>query len=449
MKRFFSSGGLDRILRSAVRLTVCVALALVVAPLQPPPAKAGIGACAALVTNVSPSDLKLAYAFIKNHGECVPRLEDTTFQAITAGVAAAQYSGIIGENTCGALLDATDSPAAQTIISIAGADIAYGNLSCACAVVNSGIAKKLEKTVEKIGECGESFDPGDALGAGIEAAGDTIEALGDALGFDGNGTGAAAQTFTEYACPKIGVWMSASERSPEGFCTCPATTGYEWGYGALEGFMRCVGNCPPGEISDGKTCKPCAAGGGSSNGNGGSGWSTNPDETKTQCVKSGGGFSCGDGKIASGGQCVWACPQGEVWDKPSKSCFTCPQGTVPKYVSGGGSMGACKPCGPNQQVVGGQCQTCPTGSVLNDAGVCQSGFPPQACTGATIRNPRDAQGCVTCPPNQKPDAAHQVCVPARTTAPFRPSITVPLPGGSGGIRPRTPSRTPPPIRGGG
>lgn len=446
MAQLLGLSGLDRFLRLTGRLAICLALALVVAPMQPKPARADIGACASLVTNVSPSDLKMAYAFIKNHGECIPKLEDTTFQAITAGVAALQFSKVVDANTCGTLLDAVDSPAAQTVISIAGADLAYGNLNCACAVVNSGIAEKLKKTVGKIAECGETFDPTDALGAGLGAATGAIEELGETLGLHGNGTGAAEQTFTG-SCPKIGVWMTAKERGSDGLCYCPTTTVSEWGSGALEGFMRCVGNCPPGEISDGQACKPCDGAGGSSGSGGGSSWSSGPNETRTQCVKSGGGFSCGDGKVASGGKCLWACPQGEVWDKPSKSCFTCPQGTVPTYVSGAGSMGACKPCGPNQQVVGGQCQTCPSGSVLNEAGFCQSGFPPPACTGETIRNPGDAQSCVTCPPNQKPNASHQVCVPARTTAPIRPSITVPLPGGGSGVRPRTPSRTPPPIRG--
>jgi hypothetical protein len=441
MEPVHGSDRLPGVLRRAIRLAACIGLVLLAAPLRPQVAEADVGACAALVTNVSPSDLSLAYNFIKDHGECVPKLGDTTFQVITGGVAAAQQSGVVDADTCGNLLDIADSPAAQTLISVAGADIAYSNLSCACAVVNSGIAKKLEKTVRKIQDCGETFNPIDALGDGLDAAGGAIVELGEAFGFNGNGTGAAAQTFSEYACPRIGVWMSPGERSPEGFCTCPPTTTYEWGSGALEGFMRCVGACPPGEISDGKTCKPCAAGGGSSSGAGGGSWSNTPDETRTRCVKSGGGFSCGDGKIASGGQCVWACPQSQVWDKASRTCSSCPKGTVPKYVSGGGSMGVCKPCGPDQQVVGGQCQTCPTGSFVNAAGICQSGFPPPACAGETINDPANLYSCVGCPPNQKPDATHRSCVPARVTAPIkiRPRLIPLPPGPGGGMRPQPPS----------
>lgn len=448
MTRFTDINGRDRLVRLALRLVVSLALLLGVAPLTPEPARADIGACYALTRSVSPADARLAYAFVRDHGECLARLEDTTFQTVTAAVAGAQASGVVSATTCTGLLNNLDSGPAQSLIAVAGADAAYGHLSCACAVVNSGVAKKLVKITGLIADCGSTFDPADVYGAGVNLASGAVDGLGGALGLGGSahdpragvGNGGAPTSF--YVCGQVGVWFA--DTAPGGGCACPGSTRPEWGMGQLKGKKRCVGDCPQGQISSGGACMPCTGGGGSQSGAGGSSWATAPNDTQTQCVKSGGGFSCGDGKIASGGSCVWACPQGEVWDKPSRSCFTCPQGQVPKYLPGLGSMGSCKPCGPDQQAVNGQCQACPAGSTLNAAGICQAGFPPPACVGATINDPANPYRCIACPANQQPDATHRACRPAIRFAPTRPTVTFPRPGTGGAAQPRPPSK---PYRG--
>jgi hypothetical protein len=401
------------------------------------PAAAGPEACAALVNSFNASDVKKAYAFVKDHGECIDRLGEPVFQGLTGALFALKAAGKISQGTCASIMGIGDAVAVKSLTDVAGAGFIAQNISCGCAVIYSGVDTKLKQITEKIAECGKAFDPIDWAGKGLDAATGAVEELGGVFGIGGGGkyaegpNGGAPTTY--YICATVGKWLAPDNRGPDGACGCPQKYKMEWGNGinAPENNMRCVADCPKEQVLKDGTCQTCPSAGQNTE--------THPDETGLTCETTGWGVGCGDGKkpIGDGKTCVWACPTGEVWDAAKKSCHGCGAGQVPKYVSGLGSTGECKPCPEGTQPISGQCQPCPEGSKWQAPGTCVGAFPSKACTGNEIKDPQHPQDCKPCPRGSVASSLHTACIPATplrlngTITPRLPPARVP----SGNLKP--------------
>jgi hypothetical protein len=355
--------GLKRLWLTAVAvLTMVTAL----------PAAASPAACARLVSgSVKASDVKLAYGFVRDHGSCIASFGDSSFQAVAGGLTAAKLAGVISANSCSAALSQTNSPIVHSLINQVGAGVAASHLSCGCAVANSGVAERLMDIVADIRSCGEGFNPADWANDGLKAAADGFSGLGEALGIGGGGgaqgPNGGAETFN-YACPVVGAWMTAGQRGPQGYCSCPAKTTQQWGNlanGGDVGSSRCVSACAKTEVYRNGVCLPCASGAGSSSGSTSQSF---PDETGTQCLVSGSGYavSCKVGQMRSADQhsCLAACAFNAVADPRTNACMACPAGTRARYSALGSSLGQCVPVvRPPTSAIAGQVNTAPAGGL--------------------------------------------------------------------------------------
>ncbi len=324
-------------------------------------ALASPAACARLVSgSVKASDVQAAYSFVRNHSACLAKFEDSSFQAVAAALTAARAAKVIDANSCAAALTKTSSPVIQSLINQVGAGVAASHLECGCAVADSGVAEKLRDIVADIKSCGEGFNPVDWSNDGLKLAAGGFSGLGDALGIGGGpaeGPNGGAPTYN-YICPAVGAWMTAGQRSPVGWCGCPANTTQEWGNlanGGDIGSSRCVSACAKTDVYRNGSCQPCVSGGLTA---GGVSYQSYPDATGTQCLTQGSGYavSCKPGQIRAPDQhsCLAACPFNAIADPRTNSCAACPAGTRPRYFALGSSLGQCEPTRPDPaKAIGG------------------------------------------------------------------------------------------------
>ena len=138
-------------------------------------AEAGIDSCAVMVNQFSPSDIGLAYQFVKDHGECIARLEDPAFQAVAGTLTSLTVTGALQPGQCTGILGAPSSQAAQKLLAVANAGVVGQYLDCGCAVADSGIAQKIQGLVESAVACAKSMDPSAAITSGMKKAPNPLE----------------------------------------------------------------------------------------------------------------------------------------------------------------------------------------------------------------------------------------------------------------------------------
>lgn len=398
------------VLIAARTLALWVFLVFTMLPMR---AEAGVAACAELASGAfNAADVKKAYGFISQHGECVDRMiGDSTFQALTAGIFALKSQGVVTADTCASVLGLANSAAVQTLIDIAGAGYLKQNLDCGCAVAYSGVDTKLKQIVMKIKECGEAFNPLAWAEDGLDQAGKAVDGLGGVLGIGGKyaeGPNGGAPT-TYYICATVGKWLAPDERGPDGACDCPKKYKMEWGDGikAPKGSMRCVADCPKDQVLQNGSCQTCPSAG--------SNTETHASETGLECETMGWGINCGDGKKANpdGKSCSWACSPGEIWDVAAKTCTPCGAGEIARYKSGLGSIGVCEACPEGTQPMSNQCKPCPEGAKWQAPGFCVGAFPAKACGGNEIKDPAVPTRCKPCPSGLIANISHTACISGR------------------------------------
>lgn len=407
-------------------------------------ANAAPSACVSLVSGgFNKSDVSKAYSFVKNHGECLDRLGDTSFQAITGVLFSLKALGKISENTCSKLLTASDSDAVKTLTDAVGGNVSVisQNLSCGCAVAYSGVDKKLKDIVDKIIECGKSFNPVDWAEDGLKAASGAVEGLGSVFGVGGKyAEGANGGAPTSYYLCTVGKWFDPADSSPVGVCTCPPKHKIEDGGSVYKGLVRCVADCPKNQILKDNKCQPCPAD--TSN------KKYNADEVGLSCVAVGFGFKCAEGKktTSDGKGCEFACETGSVWDTKQQACKNCESGTVPKYVSSmSGSLGTCEACNRGTHPINYKCEPCPEGANWQAPGFCVSSFPSKKCKiGNLIQDPSNPQVCKLCPAGMIANTSHTDCIDTNVQSNSSPTLMPSSGGTNSRVLPSNPLKAPTP-----
>jgi len=415
----------------AMAVLACMLLSL----FMPMAARASAAACYRLAYVVNPSDLKRAYNFVVDHGECIAHFEDETFDAIAAGITGAMATGVIQPQTCQTALDIAGSPAANALKSVADLNVVSEYLDCGCAVANSGIAQKIKDITSDMESCAGTLNPRDIVYGGLQKA-------GKALGYDtlwgleqpgpdpragvGNGGAPTSDFGSLPTCTKLGVDIEGMQIGDGYFypsCNCPApasvwTSGHRFILGeALIGrYFKCMAACGPGQALQNGKCGFCPSLGPNSE--------NYPNAARTQCVGLGwgqvinpckswqgwqGGNTCVDkcpGKIYQGGACV-SCPKDH--QPHDNICQACPAGSHGdgEFCTGGFPLPGCGPGQINDPAQGGQCSACPAGTEPNAAGDQCLQF---VCQGNAIPDPKHAHTCMLCPNGTKPDKAGKSCV---------------------------------------
>jgi|GEM_PF-5348818 len=385
-------------------------------------AEAGLDSCAVMVNQFSPSDIGLAYQFVKDHGECIARLEDPAFQVVAGTLTSLATTGVLQPGQCTSILGKPSSQAAQKLLAVADAGVVGQYLDCGCAVADSGIAQKIKGLVESAVACAKSMDPSAAIASGMKKAGDVLglSTLWGMAGSDhdpraGVGNGGQQQEAYDVAmCPATGVpfvgWTHGWDGTPlqpgqrVRNCNCPSPTRpyadgkfVDIGQGLFHGPTFTCLTCPPNTAKDKYgNCSACM------NKTGLAGFETwEPNRDGSTCVmthvepinpckpdenwnhRNGlGAVCCASWQSVSKdwNSCESRCPIGRIWDGQD-----------------------CTACEPDTEKVENSCQACPSGAhTSNSSPVCVA----DACPDGQGLLPGGSE-CMVCPPDtQRKQGGH-------------------------------------------